>query len=210
MEEHRLKPMKEGYDEKFFNELYQSTGLLRKKLAYEIDPRRYGVETKDIISWFDVKFIFAFNKYFGEMPNNQVKARVLSALQTYKFKLLRYSYNKKTQIHNSIDLENVYNLSNILIDYEDNEQETLIKLASAFMKEHLSQEAYLVFQTELNPPPFIVDQMVRLGRKNMKIIPTEVIASFFEISIQKDRELRREIENTVEEAREYFTQHQLC
>ena len=62
MELHRLQPMK-PYDPKLFNELYKKTERLRKSLVYQIDSSRWGVTQDEVMSWFDDKFIFVFNKY---------------------------------------------------------------------------------------------------------------------------------------------------
>ena len=62
MEENRLKPMTQGYDESLFNLIYDKTKHLRRKLASEIDHRRFGVTNEDIKSWFDVKLIYVFKK----------------------------------------------------------------------------------------------------------------------------------------------------
>ena len=85
MEIHRLVPMKTGYDELLFNKLYKETEALRNLLTYQIDHRRYGV-TQDIIkSWFDDKFIFVFNKYYGDIEEGQLKGRIINALRTFKY-----------------------------------------------------------------------------------------------------------------------------
>lgn len=41
MENHRLKPMKENYNESLFNKIYKETTSLRKSLVYSIDHRRF-------------------------------------------------------------------------------------------------------------------------------------------------------------------------
>ena len=66
MELHRLKPMESGYDSSLFNKLYKETAPLRKSLARQIDSRRFGVSDDVILSWFDDKFMFVFNKHFKD------------------------------------------------------------------------------------------------------------------------------------------------
>ena len=62
MEHHRLKPMG-NYPVELFNSLYAQTHGLRRKLASQIDASKFGVDYQEVLSWFDVKFLFIFSKY---------------------------------------------------------------------------------------------------------------------------------------------------
>jgi len=73
MEEHRLTKMKDNYDEKLFNDIYEKVQPLKRKLASTISTSKLGVEYEDILSWFDIKFIFVFNKYFDTKPPDILK-----------------------------------------------------------------------------------------------------------------------------------------
>ena len=95
MEIHRLKPMKEGYSVQLFNDLYKQTSKLRKKLASQIDYRRYGVTPDIIESWFDDKFIYVFNKHFDNKDTDVLKGFIINSLQVFKYRVLRGAYSKE-------------------------------------------------------------------------------------------------------------------
>ncbi len=88
MEIHRLTPMKDGYSEVLFNKIYSETHNLRKSLANQIDPRRYGVSPDIILSWFDDKFIFVFNKHFSDKNPDILKGFIINSLKTFKYTFL--------------------------------------------------------------------------------------------------------------------------
>ena len=77
MEEHRLTTMKEGYDEKLFNDLYEKVKPLKRKLASTISTSKLGISYDDILSWFDIKFIFVFNKYFENKEPEVLKGFII-------------------------------------------------------------------------------------------------------------------------------------
>src|SRR5687768_15620783 len=94
MEESRLKPMIEEYDREIFNDYYQRTAALRKKLASQIDHRRFGVDQEEIESWFTVKFIYAFNKYYHEKKDTLL-GYLIKSMQLFKCRVLRKAYTYK-------------------------------------------------------------------------------------------------------------------
>lgn len=189
MEEHRLKPMKRGYDEKLFNELYSKTEGLRKKLASQIDCRRFGVDYNEILSWFDVKFIFAFNKYYGEKEPEALKAHIINALQFFKQRILRSSYSQKSQINNRSDtllsLDDVYGLKEPQVDHTYDERNTLVNIGLSIMKNKLSYEAYRVLEVEINPPMYILDQLAAQDKFNTTKIPSFMIADYLGLGSDK-------------------------
>ena len=83
MELHRLKPMESGYDSQLFNKLYKETTQLRKSLARQIDSRRFGVSDDVILSWFDDKFMFVFNKHFKDKEVDVLRGFIINSLQTF-------------------------------------------------------------------------------------------------------------------------------
>ncbi len=144
MEEHRLKPMPKNFNEAVFFDIYNKTKELRKKLAYEIDHRRYGVERKDIMSWLDVKFLFAFTKYHNEEPEI-IKAHVINALQFFKNRILRYSYSQKNSVNlHSMNIELAYHRKETQFEILYNESEKYLKLATEFLKKRMTDEEVIL------------------------------------------------------------------
>jgi len=210
MEIHRLLPMQEGYDEQLFNQLYKETEALRNLLTYQIDHRRYGV-TQDIIkSYFDDKFIFVFNKYYGKIDNGQLKGRIINSLKTFKFRMLRKAYSKYNIHNNEVRLEGEHNLINIIpIDNEISDHGLFLELALKYLKKNLCDDAFLVLEIELNPPPFILDKLKSSKTK----IPAKLIAEYLDLEPTRDsslyvNDLRSEIVYWTEEAKNHF-QNQL-
>jgi len=209
MEIHRLKPMKDGYDQDLFNRLYKETEGLRNLLTYQIDHRRYGV-TQDIIkSWFDDKFIFVFNKYYGEITNDQLKGRIINALRTFKFRMLRKAYSKYNIYNNEVRLEGEKNLINIIpIDDGISNHQLFLELALIYLKKNLCDDSFLVLQVDLNPPPYILNKMVNPKTK----IPAKLIAEYLDLEPSRDstlyiNDLRSEVSYWVSQAKEYFKEY---
>lgn len=206
MEIHRLKPMKEGYDEKLFNRLYKETESLRKSLTYQIDARRYGVTPDIIYSWFTDKFIWVFNRYYGEVTNDQLKGRIINSLKTFKFRMLRKAYNKYNLYNNEVKLDDEMNLINIIpIESEISNHELFLELALSYLKKNLCDDAFLVLEVELNPPPYILQRVINPNTK----IPANLIAEYLGLENTKDsvsyiNDLRRERTYWVEEAKHHF------
>lgn len=185
MEEHRLKPMKEGYDEQLFNELYIKTEGLRRKLAYQIDPKRFGVDYEEILSWFDVKFIFTFNKYYGDKEPEILKAYLIRALQLFKQRILRASYSQKSQLNNTICIEDAYNLHETQIDEDFDERKALVSFALSIMKDKLSDEAFKVLELEINPPLYILNEISKDDKLETTKIPSSMIADYLGLGSDK-------------------------
>lgn len=209
MEEHRLNPMGD-YDPKVFNELYKKTQKLRNKLAWGIDARRFGLEYKDILAWFDIKFIHVFNKYYDKYNKEILLGHLINSLSLFKFRILRSSYNQKNIHKDVIDLSEIDYLENMLTDKPvDDTHEILMGLALSFIEQKLSTEAFQLFHLELSPSPFIVAQMKKANKENYKKIPDNIIADYLNLgkspaSIDYIKSLRKEIDETVSQAREHF------
>lgn len=209
MEIHRLKPMKEGYPQDLFNQLYKETKNLRRSLAYQIDARRYGVTNDIILSWFDDKFIFVFNKHFDNKEPDVLKGFLINSLKMFKYRILRKAYNGEGEFYGScVELEGESNLINIIPDNSFRKTEDIFyNLALEFMKEHLSENAFLLFQIQLDPPPFILDQI----KSSNSRIPNHLLAEFLGIDLETENKteryikgLKKEINCTVKKAREFF------
>lgn len=154
---HRLKEM-DSYNEELFNKLFKNMKPLIKKLAKNIDARRFNVTTDIIQSYFYDKFIFVFNKYQNEYPEERLKATLLSSLCTFKNRLLKSAYGELAEYNQSLSkLEDLYEDSKEWVD--DSEEESLkeerLELLYKYMRSNLEPDAYLIFQIQLDPPPMI-------------------------------------------------------
>jgi len=215
MEIHRLKPMKEGYDQKLFNRLYKETELLRKSLTYQINPKKFGVTSDIILSWFDDKFIWVFNKYADSITQEQLKGRMINSLSTFKFRILRKAYSKQNIYANEIGMLRLddydASIANIIPDKtEINNHQLFLELALQYLKQNLCDDALFILEIELNPPPVIMSQMENPKTK----IPAKLIAEYLDLEPNKDslnfiNDLRREIKYWIEEAKNYFSTRQM-
>jgi len=210
MEHHRLVPMKPGYNPALFEELYERTKPLRRKLAFEIDARKFGVDYLEILSWFDVKFIYTFNKYFDSEPK-RLLGYIINSLTTYKYRVMRSSYQIKYHNHASmLDITELYDHSSIVDDTSDDSgrQDDLNRL-SLFMRQTLHDDALLIFELETCPPPYILEQLKDLGKKENSKIPHELIADYLGYPdsvkfITYVSELRRDIRIALSMAKDHF------
>ena len=96
----RLKELPEDYDVELFNFYYKSMTPLIRKLAKNIDPRRFNVSRDIIISYFYDKLLYVFRKYYNLSTENpeKFKATIISSLQLYKTRLLINAYSKQSWI----------------------------------------------------------------------------------------------------------------
>lgn len=206
MEIHRLKPMPIGYDEELFRELYEKTQNLRESLIYQIDEKRFGVTKDELRSWFSDKFLFVFQKYYGKMDSQTLLGHLINSLKTFKFKVLRRSY----QLNNSINLNTIsmddLSMFNSIEDEWDEDHELLYNMAMDFLQDKLSREAWTLLQIQLTPPMFITSRMNKLNTK----IPGSLILEFLgeevnEINLGIIRSLRREINDATALAQLHFS-----
>ncbi len=98
---HRLKTMDE-YDERLFNKLYRKLKPLVKKLARNVDARRYNVSPDIIQSYFWDKFLYVFNKYQSEYDEQRLQATLINSLTTFKNRLLRKAYGEQSEYYQSL------------------------------------------------------------------------------------------------------------
>lgn len=209
MEIHRLSTMK-PHDPKLFNSLYSKTERLRKSLVYQIDPSRFGVTQDIVMSWFDDKFLFVFNKYVDQKKPDVLLGYLINSLKVFKMKVLRRSYQDNNTVNlNSISLEDL-KVFNITDEVDSDNKELLLNLAFSFLQQRLSEEAYELLQLQLNPPIYILS---RIKNPNTKI-PANLILDFLGLentpeSIGFINYLRREITNTINDARSYFKSHNI-
>jgi hypothetical protein len=191
MEEHRLIPMPDNYDKKLFLSLMKDTKALRNKLAYGIDHTRYGVEKEDLVSWFNTKLIFIFSKYYGQVDNNVLKGKIISGLQFYRNRILRYSYTKKNTVNQTSDISEFYSMeSNSIISIEEEESHTLDEVFPLF-KSKLDAFSYHILTIDYAPPIFILAKLD--AKESKKKIPEALICQFLEI--EHTNEVHHEILN---------------
>lgn len=205
-ESHRLKHMPQGYDKDLFNQIYKETRDLRHKLAFEIDSRKFGVDYKEVLSWFDVKFIYAFTRYYGD---ERLKGYIINALRTFKMRIIKNSYQNKYTIHNSIDISEVFDLS---MEEEDTSQEGLLDQVKSYFKKRLSHEAYMIWDLELNPPPYILTRLPESKNGTLKKCPDDLLLDYLGLSEHpKAQQMllgwRREIKDITLLAKDHFQFH---
>lgn len=204
---HRLKEFSH-YDANLFNKLYKICKPLIKKLSRGIDCRRYNVSSDIIQSYFWDKFLFVYNKYQDVYDEERLKATLLSSLRTFRNKLLRSAYTRQAEFNSELaSFEDIYESGKEWIDDSDETEykEELSERFNEFMQEHLTPDEYLVFRTELNPPPFFED---RIKESHGKLSILHLI-DFFELPRNKRShrmftEMRKHIKETLELAKTEF------
>lgn len=211
MEESRLKPMVENYDVKLFEQIYRDTDKLRKKLAWQIDARRLGYDTSEVLSWFSVKFIHAFNRYYGKMEPDLLKAHIIKSLEFFKQRILRFAYSNKATIYNTVEVDDIHGLcSDIPTELDrDRDNSTLLQLSIAHLKSQLTPDAFRVLCTEIHTPLYIIKQMAEKGKSSTAQIPSKFVAEYLgwndKNALKRVIKAREEIRNAVGVAREYFS-----
>jgi hypothetical protein len=205
MEEHRLKAMPPQYDENLFNELYKKTEGLRRKLAYEINPSRFGVDNQEIKSWFDVKFLYTFQKYHDKKEPEMLKGYIINSLRVFKMRVLKVGYNQKNELHNTVDITGLYDNS---APEADSSRELFLNLALEFMKKRLTAEAFFLLKLQLNPPEYITSKA-----KNRRV-PPELWCRYLDLGTSSKEisfivNLFKEIQNVTLEAQQFFSNKDL-
>lgn len=208
MEESRLKPMDEDYDPRVFNDLYARTEGLRRSLCAGIDSKRFGVDYYEVLSWFDVKFIYVFNKYHKQFDSEILLGHIIKALQLFKYRVLRAAYNKKNAQF-IMGVDDVVSLGEDIPDDTEREiQDQRLKAIMEFIKTQVSSNAYLLFEIDICPPPFILKKMAELGNNKINKIPNSVIFDYFGLEDNRTSKAfldiwRSEIEKAIRKAKEH-------
>lgn len=206
---HRLKEIS-NYDREEFEKLYKACTPLVKRLARNVDHRRYDVTPDVIQSYFWDKFLYVYNKYKGKgYDYNRLRATLISSLKTFKNKLLRNAYTKQAEFNQDLtSFEDIYEKGEK--EWEDEIDETeykedLSQRFNQYMRDHLTEDEFILFKTELDPPPFFEE---RIKESHGKISILSLI-DYFELP--RDRrsakylsEMRSHINRVLEEAKSDF------
>ncbi len=220
MEHHRLKPMTDGYDKSLFDEIYKKTTPLRRKLAYEIDSRKFGVDYDEVLSWFDVKFIHSFNKFTRTFKkedtqnfDGKLMGYIINALSTYKYRVMRSSYQVKYHEHkNMVDISTYYENDDIKDTSTPDAlvREAYMEKIMEYMKKELSDDALLILDIQLNPPAFISSKLEELGKKEYTKIPNDILADYLNMPLNNNviqylDGIKADIRRAIINARSFFT-----
>lgn len=201
---HRLRSM-DGIDNNRFNRIYRKVKPLIKKLSNNVDSRRYNVTPDVIQSYFTDKMLYVFNRYHEEYDDNHLKATIISSLTNYKNRLLRQAYSEQSEYYQSLEsFEGLFDDSKELVETveEEENKDYMINTMYNFMRENLSPDAYLLFDIQLNPPPYIRDCL----KSDKSKISTIILLDFLGLARTKTNsnyiaKLRREIEENTEKAK---------
>lgn len=209
LEINRLKPMVENYDPLKFKRLYERTDNLRKKLASGIDHRRFGIDQEELVSWFTVKFIYAYNKYCNKYDEETLLGHMIRAMQFMKCRILRAAYQQK-YCQSIIEYEPNLVKEDSHNPYDEETRDHYYNALCKFLQEELSDNAYMLFQLQINPPLYVISAMKGMGIENIHKIPDQVICDYFNLGfdsygIKYLKLLRKEIQMAVQSAKEHFS-----
>lgn len=202
---HRLKTMQENYDQQMFLRLYKVCKPVIRNLTKQIDYKRYNLTPDIISSYFWDKMLYVFNKYYGTCSEEHLKARVLASLSTFKNKLLRSAYGEQAEYNQSLfKLDDLFDNDKELEDDSEEEKakSEMLEMMYDYMKEHLSIDAYIIFEVLLTPPPYIKERIKDSGR-----ITNLLLVEFFDMpktnsSVKYISELRSDIQYWEDRAKE--------
>lgn len=202
---HRLKVMSEDYDKKLFNKLYKLVQPVIRNLVRGIDVNRLNTSPDILTSQFNDKMLFVFNKYYGTVEEEHLKANILRALSTYKNHLLKYAYSEKATFNQNLkSFEDLFDDSKEDFSDELEEQEKakieMWNLSKNYILDNLSPDAQLVWEVTLNPTPYI-EMNAKYGR-----ITNTLLVDFFDLPKTRDSvryigELKEEIQSVMEKAK---------
>lgn len=204
---HRLKEF-QHVDNDLFNKMYKICKPLINKLARSIDSRRYNVSPDIIRDYFWDKFMYVYNKYQDEYGEERLKATLISSIRTFKNKLLRNAYTQQAEFNQELtSFEQVFEAGR---EWEDDTEETEYKedlsiRFNEYLQQKLTEDEYLLFRTELEPPQYLIDKK---NESHGKISVLHLI-DFFELPRNKRSashisEMRKHIKEVLENAATEF------
>lgn len=202
---HRLKTMQENYDQQMFLRLYKVCKPVIRNLTKQIDYKRYNLTPDIISSYFWDKMLYVFNKYYGTCSEEHLKARILASLSTFKNKLLRSAYGEQAEYNQSLfKLDDLFDNDKELEDDSEEEKakSEMLEMMYDYMKEHLSMDAYMIFEVLLTPPPYIKERI-----EDSRRITNLLLVEFFDMpktnsSVKYISELRSDIQYWEDRAKE--------
>lgn len=173
----RLKELKD-YNEVEFNKLYKICTPLIKQLVRNIDHRRLNVSQDIVKSYFYDKFLYIYTKYHKVHDYDRLKGDLLVGLKKYSYKLMREGYTQKAEFNQSlVSFENLYDDSKEDIMDEVGSEETDLDILNRYMREHLTDDEYIIYEIILDPPPFIAIRMEDESKGKLSILH---LIDFFE------------------------------
>lgn len=182
LEINRLKPMIDNYDPKLFEELYEKTRHLRRKLSLQIDHRRFGVDNEEIQSWFTVKFIYVFNKYHNT-KRDLLLGYLINALKLFKYRIMKAAYTVKFK-QNIVEFSGNEHDSSYKDDpFDEVGKDYYFDELCKYLKTKICDNAYMLLQVQLNPPPYILHLMQERGIDNIHKIPDDVLRDYFDLGL---------------------------
>lgn len=174
---HRLKTMGE-YDKDCWDRMYKISKPVIRNLVRQIDYKRFRVTPDIIASYFWDKMLYVFNKYYGTCEEEHLKARILGSLSTFKCHLLKAAYGERAEHNQSIyQIEDIFNG----VEFEDDSvsakaKSEMLDMMYKYMRANLNDDAYLVFEVLMAPPPYIKERCKESNR-----ITNLLLIDFFEL-----------------------------
>lgn len=204
---HRIKEFTD-YNREQFERLHRLCKPLVRNLSRSIDARRFNVSPDIIQSYFWDKFLYVYNKYQDRYDDERLKATLLASLQIFKNKLLRNAYTKQAAFNQELTSLDILfdNNKEYLDDTEDTEyKQELSDRFNRYLMDHLTPDEYLVFRTELDPPPFFTNRIIKSHGK-LSILH---LIDFFELPRNNKSQtlltnMRKHIKEVLKNAREEF------
>lgn len=193
------------YNPQLFEELYNKTEALRRKLASGIDHRRFGVDNEEILSWFTVKFIYAYNKYVHAYDPNILLGHMIRAMQFFKCRIIKAAYTVKY----SQSIVEFTGNEKVATHNPHEEKDFYYDKMMGFMKKNLSDNAYCLLQLQINPPPYVLRRLSEKSITSIHKIPDEVIAEYLDLGLSSEtykylESLKKEIKGVTSAAKMHF------
>jgi hypothetical protein len=179
--------MQEGYDPEIFNRLYKVCKPVIRNLTKQIDCKRFNLTPDIINSYFWDKMIFVFNKYYGTCSENHLQARILSALHTFKNKLLRSAYGEMAEYNQNLaKLEDLFDNSkedtsdyDLGLEEENNKaKQGMLEAIIEYMKKNMTFDSFRVFEVTYKHPPYIQE---RINSERSGRLTNMILLDFFDL-----------------------------
>ena len=221
---HRLKPLNfSSKEEEQFERLYREARGYIRKLARNINCKKYRVSPDILVSYFEDKLLYVWDKYKDEYPDyNHLKSIVFKSLGVFKNKLLSKAYTKRAEFYDNLQSwdamlyetvhENPYmddeDSNDLITDIEDEVEEdktSLLGYIDEYLKEKLTIDEYLLLSIELDPPAYFLERMKTPRSK----VSSALLIEFFELprtkgSVALISRMRKHIREVLQETRHHI------